>query len=376
MSYFASDRGGHGPFEVRILPPPLVGATRLLEVEWNGSEWVPLDVPFNGPLISIEEYGAKCDDSSDDSAAWAKAITAVKNGGTIIMPGGGNSKASVVESGINVEGLTGINIIAQGSAEGGSVIRMNKVGGSLIKAQRSKGLHLEGIYLYHQEGQIIAGEGEAANATNFLSVKRCALVNVEGGINNLVVLSNSISSHFEECVFVGGNSAIVGRQEIAQFCNGLEINSCTFTNQKEPPLYNLGQSAEIHGGCVFEPNSKKEPTIMQQEVGFNLWGFNFHGNQCADSSKATGVSMYIQGFGIHIHGNMFQTGGGEGTKTCIKLTGPTKGALIEANEFNSYKLGIDKAGQETAAFGIGPNFYNLVGEHHNFAAKGELYIEA
>jgi hypothetical protein len=377
--YFSSQQGGHGEEPEKPPKPPSTGDRQFLPVEWNGAEWVPLLNPLAGagPIISIEEYGGKCDDSTDDSAAWARAVAAVSSGGSIIMTGGGNSKASVVESGVNLEGLAGINILGQGGPEGGSVIRKNSLGGSVIKAQRSRGCHLEGLYLDHAAGGgVLAGEGTAGEPTNFLSVERCQLFSTAGSAFNLVGLRNGISHHFEDCIFGGGNSAILGRLEVTDFLNGLELNNCTFSGQKEHPLYNLGQSAEIHGGCVFEPNLNNEPLVLQQEVGFNLWGFNFHGCQTADASKATGVSMILQGFGIHIHGNMFQTGGGEGTKTAIKLSGETKGALVEANEFNDYNLGIDKNGRVTAAFGIGPNFYNAVGEHHNFAAAGTLYIEA
>jgi hypothetical protein len=355
--------------------------TSLEDVTNNLEQLVPV-VPWlvaaSGATVMLTEKGAKVDNHTDDSGAWAAAVKAVEGGGTIIMPPGN----SVVESGINLEKLRNINIVAQGSAEGGSAIKTGRTdGGPLINVKKSAGISFFGLELFHfgppaTAAVVIEAAGTAEEATDFLSLERCQVVaslSAESKVN-LIHAPNCISHRYAHCIFNGGENAILGR-EAGTFLNGLEIDACTFTGQRKYPLVNLGQTAEIHS-CVFEPNFSKEPLVLFQEEEMELLGFEFHGNQTADASKATGNTLVLNGRGINIHSNYFQTGGGEGTKECIVLNNTTEGMSIRANVFNSFKLGIDKNGKATAGVEIGPNVYQLVGVHHNFAAAGVLYIEA
>lgn len=325
-------------------------------------------------------YGAKVDGSTDDSAAWAAAIAVIAStGGDIIMPPG----KSIVASGLNLEGLRNVNVSGQGSAEGGSGIRTNRTdGGFLVNAKKSIGISFSNMELFHAgpsgtAAVLLDARGTLAEETNFLQLLNCLVVANTSATSKVKLLAcaEGISQYFRSCQFTGGERAICGREKTTEFVNGLEIDACSFSGQALAPLLNLGEATEIHGGTVFEPTASGEPLILLQEAGFELLGFDFHGCESADSSKTTGVSMILNGVAIHIHGNLFSTGPGEGTKKCIQLNGKTEGLSIQANALQNYLLGIDKNGQTTAAVGIGPNVYQTVGTDHNFAASNTPYVE-
>jgi hypothetical protein len=328
--------------------------------------------------VNVLEYGAKVDGVTDDSEAWTDAVEAVGACGTIVMPSG----ISLVESGVNLEGLQNINLVGQGSQAAGSALRTNRTDeGVLINAKHSRGCGMSGMELFHGgpialNGAVIDAGGGSLTPTDYLAVHRCLIVATtsESAAIDLVRADYGISHRFTHCAFTGGRWGIRGRDEASIYLNGLELASCTFSSQAQAPLRNLGQTTDIHA-CVFEPAANGLPLVLLQDASVPLMGFSFHGNQIPDTTATTGVAMLLNGMGIHIDANDFFSPAAEGTKIAIQLNGTTEGITIANNIFEKYHIGIDKNGQTATGVAIGPNVYRSVGTHHNFTPAGTLYVE-
>lgn len=122
---------------------------------------------FNGPFIDVRAYGAKCDSSTDDSAAFSAAYTSLTgaSGGTIMVPAG---KTCMINSDVQVE--SNVNLLCNA--------------GGTLKLTASPTISLAMFSWFN--GAVVRNNSSVEGCTFDLSTKAKSAVFVQGTRNNLI----------------------------------------------------------------------------------------------------------------------------------------------------------------------------------------------
>lgn len=333
------------------------------------------------PVYAITDFGAVGDGSTDDTAAWAKAVTAAASKpAAIYLPRGFDS---YVANGINANNSAGLQIIGgAGPYSPNSNTPLPRIwtnrsdGGALLSVQSSRNVCLRGVNLYHGgpygiSASCIDASGSVGTPTQMLEISYCVVQAITNAGSNVLLVrgKDNVNPLLEHSQFIGGNYGILGLESAADFCNAVNVRACAFQLQGLAAVANMGQGINIAGNA-FEPLAGG--TLRGIWLQFPAQGVNIAGNVFEDATASSGYCL-IQGNGINIAGNIFY---GPNNGTGVQLVGSTDGAHIAGNLFRGLTLGIDKNSQTATNIGIGPNSYVSTTTHHNFTAAGTLYIEA
>lgn len=102
--------------------------------------------------ISVKDFGAKADGgTTDNAAAFAAAITAAGEGGTVYVPAGDNFYGFATGITINIAGVT-----LEGDGDRSMLVNMNQAGQNLITVDGVQSVHLK---RFSMAGHALSGHG-------------------------------------------------------------------------------------------------------------------------------------------------------------------------------------------------------------------------
>ena len=363
-------------------PAPNAAGNPLLPTKVVTASWRVPGTGTDTPWFDITDFGGAGDGITDDTDAWAAIVAQTQKpswkGGTIVCPPGFDS---LVQGGIDLDGLENITILLQGGQESGSRIFTTRTdGGPVISAKSSASITLLGGCLFHNgptdtAAAVVDATGTNPSPTNFLRIERAQLVAVAaaGTQIDLLRLPNNVGVKLEHAFLNGGRYNIAGRGLVNDFLNGLAIDCTTFQNADLAALHNLGRANHIYGGTVFEPLGSGAAGAILQDATIPVWGLKLDAIWMSDSSAAPAAAAFVlNGLGIVIAGSLLDGLNGHGTG--IQFNAASDGVVIAGNMLRNWTLGIDKNGEAVTAQ-IGPNDYTSTTTPHNFAAAGTLYVD-
>src|SRR5262249_25792272 len=108
------------------------------------------------------------------------------------------------------------------------------------------------------------------------------------GAHCFLRLTGTICSSVENCVFMGAQYGIIGREPtaVASFSNAIEISGCIFAHIDQHGVYTPGQAWTIRN-CTFEgDNQGRAIGISTDPAMGGAWGLQITGNWFGDVSAS------------------------------------------------------------------------------------------
>lgn len=274
--------------------------------------------------ISVKDFGAKGDGTTDDAAAIRAAIAAAA-GGTVYFPVGtylcatqlGTITCSLVGAGRNYTTLiysgTAAPFIGFGDAE-------------------YKGLTLK----YSNNG--LTGDFTATIAPSRFSKIYWGSV---GGITTAASCLNINSSTQVKIEMSHLTNAVIclQGQKAGGFATVAKVDSCILGNYVTAAISDGGQGWEI-SNCGFEPNTVGQ-VVALKTTGALLWeGLSLSGCWFGDVTSSTPTAMIqLKANGVNMSGNFFEDA--RGVHTVLQITGTSQGFVVTGNTAKAFAKFID-----------------------------------
>jgi len=266
----------------------------------------------NSGIYNIKDYGAKGDGATDDTAAIQSVIdTLGPTGGTILFPAGNFICASTLtvaaaQRGVNFVGLGG----KSSGATTETMLTYTGAGTSFISARNTSAFSIENIYILYNNASftgilIDVRGGNGGPDAAYGVIRDCHLVKSGSGGSAaaLIALSKNIIMKIENCMLSGGDVQILGRDDsTTDYCNGLEIDHCTFRNAAVAAIKNAGEAWSINN-CIFETIAGGKAGAYTHDAGVKGLGVTFDGCWFGDVTAAAGGDQITwSGDGLNIRG--------------------------------------------------------------------------
>lgn len=314
-------------------------------------------------ILSIKDFGAVGDGTTDNTTAIQNAINYLgNNGGTIFFPVG----TYVVAGTLNLNNATaqysGINLIGQSTPTGGangSVIKFTaSTGTRIVDARSSQGLTFEKM-AFNQTNSGFTGvlfdfsHSTSGLDSSLVTFRDCAFLSTSGATP--IDFTDGIISVFDNIHFSGGKYSIYAN---GAYFNAITITACSFNNVVNAPIYMDGSTflnAVVIQQCTFEPlsNSSAGGVYINQEAD----GLIYTGNYCGDSNSS-GVWFNCVGNcnGTLISGNSFNAG-----NDAVVIQGNAQGTSVKNNQFTGQNTAINISSSPAAYGDYDSNFWYTVG---------------
>lgn len=273
---------------------------------------------------------------SEVTAANISAIAAAvapsgRNGTTIELPSGDFDLTGTT---INADSSTNLSICGQGSSYGGTRLFTTAGAGTLLSAQQSRGLRLQGVALYASNGAFASplldlGTPSSVAGGALFRIRDCNFTCAANGTvtNNMVDLNNAIGGLIEGCYFIGGGRAIQGAHTASNFSNAHLVMGNYFQQQTTVAISNLTTACAVLG-AVFEPLFSGAGAAYSSDATIPQVSFSFTSNYCADATAA-GTWVTVLGEGIKIDGNLLWGASGS---TGVSTAGNCNGLQVTGND--------------------------------------------
>ena len=300
----------------------------------GGTVTVPVSTVLRAGVVYPQSFGAKCDGTTDDAAAFRAAVAAAIAGDTIAIYSEGGA-GCVVSSNVSIG--KALTLSSAGPAGGAGIPAQIKVGADNITA----------FTVSNTGGVTFDGFSVSANA--HVGATAVAMT----GSNHVVMKNMTISGNFLEAVDCT-NTYFVNFDNIHVFGAQAGLN-----------LHNQCNVVTVDQGSAFLMN---QPTVASAISASNTLNTTIIGSDFECSS----VINALNANGVLIHGNHFETDVLHG---CASMAGaaminlgapfaqaPVFGASIEGNEIGSADWGVNFAdclGCESS----GNTFQTLVRAH-------------
>jgi hypothetical protein len=333
--------------------------------------------------ISVADFGAKGDGTTDDTAAVAAAVNSLPTGGgSVYFPPGQYLLTSFPDMtnsiGVRIYGAGGMSAGAGRPTE----IMINATGSSpFINAPGSTAFVAEDIQFIVKNGGftgfIIAYGSSPANAA-FGKVRRCSLFGgtsaryTAKGVN----LDKTIEAEIDSCQFGTLLFAIAGSSS-GSFSNVVRIANCQFVDTSQVPIQGGGQAWRVVNN-TFEGYNNGTPgqVLAGAVVNFAVNPFNgleFSGNWLGDVLTNGGTWLSLSGGGIDIHGGNFF--GGSSGSDALAFTS-VDSANVEGNTFNTFGVAISFGAGNSPNIFVGPNEWQGVTNRFGSTANWPGYTGA
>lgn len=345
--------GSLSPAEQAVNPtagipaPPLGETARIAALESQlASILMVREAPLN---VKDPRFGAKGDDSTDDTAAVAAAFALLPaNGGEVFFPPGGYRLSAFP----NLDSKRSIVIRGCGGQSGGAAeaTRLIKTGGGaadFISARSSIGVEIEKLAIMHEagfSGWLVNGELLTTD-TAYLKLRDVTLSKTAaaGRTAKGLKLVKAISGEFG-VVFRDLDVGIQGRALTTDYSNLHQFNCCKWIGMGTAPVQNIGNSWQFNVPTVQQLASGNAAFITRAP-GFFSNGGGIHDGWCGDTlAAATGEWIQWAGNGFKIDGMEF----GYCTKAVVvnDVTTPVgcRGFTMTGNQMNPSNTGLHLVG--------------------------------
>lgn len=326
----------------------------------DAAAMIDLEERLQRGINAKNDYGAKGDGVTDDTAAIQSAINALPvEGGTIFFPHGIYNYTQLDLKERRCVTLLGVGGRSSGATQATVLNCTRSDAVSSVLGKGTSALSLSGIAVISSveayTGALLDFSGKeaayfAAENCHFIGKASATLCNVD----------KMTISLFDHCTFGGGKVQIAGVSEEASFANCIGFDHCTFKECSEMPVRNPGEAWEFNN-CAWEPlASGKEAAIecvLKAEglgligcwfgdgkktgtwVKFNGYGLSVTGG-CEIGTGIVAINVSATSIGFQVVGNKFESCG-----TAINLEKGCEGALIGANEYLSCTTRININGE-------------------------------
>lgn len=315
------------------------------------------------PIFNIVKYGAVCDGSTDDSAAWLAAVNAAvaAKGGIVYHPGGYSVLAAGtidIALGKNIEFL-GIGWC--GNASTSSRVITNSTGSTaLFNCQSTAFITFRKLAIQSTSasytGLLIDFTGNDGSDSSFERVQDCEFAGSSGALTPTGIgLSKCNTSLIANTNFTLCNIGIQGLVG-SDYSNANHITGCEFTGNSTANISCPGNAWVIDGDNTFEAlHSGAAGGILSTQTAYAV---TVRGNWFGDITASGGINVQIDGQNWNVSDNYIGFNSGN---TGVSVSSGSDFFKITNNAFVSggTSTGISFAGTPTT-YDIGGNTYSSV----------------
>jgi hypothetical protein len=317
---------------------------------WTGGV-IQTQTLYNRRIVSVRDFGALCDGTTDDTTAFNNAIGSINQGGgsntggTILVPSSPTNKSCMLSGVLNFNAKHQITLQGQAGGSGpASTSTLVYTGSSarFIDARDSNEITLAGINIYYNNaaftGTLIDAGGNTpailspptfGSVSSAFRLKNVAIGSISG--TNLAILLNlnqAITTLVEDVAFSGGAPAIQGSNVLLNNSTTVIINRGQFVGHSTTTgaIKYCGESWSINN-VAFEPDAANKLTSIVTDPTLPCNGLSLRGNWFGDQTVNGGTTVTLTAQGADISGNAFT-----GQTTSIALVGGG-GYHISGNDF-------------------------------------------
>ena len=327
-------------------------------------------------FISVKDFGAVGDGTTDDTDAIIKTITAAKTLGKsrIYFPSG----CYVISSSINVTNFSGFIFFGDGGnyffdQSKGTCLKYTGISGYLMGFDSCNSFSIQDMWFTYSSssftGELVWTDNTAGLDTNSGEFLRCTF----GGLtpsainaSNLLRIKKSYMMDVTQCLFIRGKIGV----GIYAYGNIINFTRNQFQACGTNAVYAYTGSLEdiTFYKNTFEPLSNGKASAFDSANGVYIFGFTYMSNWHGDVTAAGAGywSRIVGGRGVKISGNTFGASGGGADDYALSI-GNSLGVDISANVFYDKSLnfyaacgGVHVAGNSMSSDIIG-GYSNVAG---------------
>lgn len=281
-------------------------------------------------FVSVKDFGAKGDGSTDDTAAFQAAINYCQsNLKTLYIPGNNSSQYYKLTSTLNVtaplkiqgDGSSQVTLITSGLSVGQFALNIDGTAYGTFGNAEFAGFAIR------------AGAGDCIQVKNASSsiFRDIALSNCRNGM--VITGTRCFSNHFERVVATAAGGAITGLNVLYQSFNGGGQHTWLACSLGGPTGLSLDSASFINNldliGTNFESNSANCMTLSGTVLGLKMSGCRNETCGGVDAfviqptagNKVVGLSCTGGSFNRGSETNLFNLGGGGGVVRGFEITG-------------------------------------------------------
>jgi hypothetical protein len=354
---------------------------------------ISLRAQTGNPFFSVISYGAKCDGATNDTAAFAAALTAANNqgGGEVFVPSTVTG-ACVIAGQLVLDGFSGVSLSGPPGGNAGlrpsvgnpgvnphPTLLFTGTSSPLLSMRSSKGIAIRNLTLQYNNAAftgtfIDLSHGTSGADSDMDSIADSTIQGTSSGTvvanqaNPLVSLDKAINVTIERNIFEWALNGIVGPETASSYSNVIRIRDNLFGGYGTNPIsgnmiLNLG-SAWIVEGNTFEMGgtSASAPIPINANSVGCAGGCSIIGNWFGDVQPQYTGALITGAFpGTSLQGNLI-SGAASTRVTGILLggiAGCSSGTSITGNAFQSLATAINFASSCSAVF-VSGNQYTSV----------------
>lgn len=325
-------------------------------------------------------YGAKCDGSTDDTAAFQAALNAANaHGGTVFVPNTGTGSLCVIAGSLNMNNFHTVTLTGPQGLYSNIFVAFpllaftgNPASGSYISAHSSIGLTIQNIGIRYQNTSF-TGEVIDLNGSSLATFRNMTVTGDGFAVNAacLICLQNGLIVTIDQVNFRKAQVAVRGAVSTSDFANQIIIRGSYFQNPDTDVtktfstfISGITNAALIEGNTFEMPAMKDNGSLWDGTTTAGCDGCAFIGNWVGDTvSSYTGplfknICIYPGGCGISITGNLFYGNGTSGSTlitfasngtyfsitgnfiagwgTVLNITGPSNQIFFSGNWVSGY----------------------------------------
>ena len=294
-------------------------------------------------------YGARCDGSADDTAAFNACLQAAQNGGGgVCMVPATVTNSCVIAQRINMQGFQGVALAGPPDVIPNTTPTLLFTGGNswapLINMQSTSRVSLKNLDLVYNNSGFTGHFIDLSSPTLTImdSITDCDIQGTQGvavGANGVIYLDKAINVNIERNVFQWAQNGIVGAASTSSFANVIHVRDNFFQWFGGIMMINFGQSWVIEGNTFEMPGSSTIYPIALDGNGVGCTGCTISGNWIGDTSS-TFTSWLVQGGfqGTSFIGNHIEGYANARSASGIYMGG--SGVSITGNNFFSLSIAI------------------------------------
>lgn len=303
---------------------------------WSTGAVLDYDVRFKGPVpfADVTAFGAKCDNSTNDTAAFNAAVLAATSGsynGIVLLPKGicRITTLDISSRPVTLQGQGEWETTLQGDGSNHVVLLSNGSVdiGFTMKDMAISFNSIQSTY----DGVRIA----RAALVNFIRVR------FDRAKHGIFLSGSSTIATITDCVF--GSNNVIGLR-IGNGCDYAKVSGCWFNENLEGGLFHEGKYCVITGNR-FAGNSQYHISL-NGSADFN----SIVGNAFQRGTPVTSTAIYSGGNYNNFVGNVFSTHSVE-----MQFTGGVGYNVVAGNMFEDATPNIVDAGVGNSFFLTGPS---------------------
>jgi hypothetical protein len=316
-------------------------------------------------------YGAKCDGSTDDTAAFNACLQAAQNaGGGVCMVPSTVTHSCVIAQRINMQGFQGVALAGPPDVVPNTTPTLLFTAGNswspLINMQSTSRVSLRNLNLVYNNSGFTGTFIDLSSPSLSImdSITDCDIQGTQGvavGANPVINLDKAINVNIERNIMQWAVNGIVGANT-SSFANVIHVRDNFFQWFSGIMMLSFGQSWTIEGntfemvgssttypvaldgnfvgctGCAISGNwiGDTSSTFTSWLVQGNFQGTSFAGNHIEGYARAQSASgMYIGGSGMSITGNNFFS-----LSIAVGIPSGGNGLITQGNSYSSVNTSV------------------------------------